>query len=642
MDQKEIIEKLQAKNKNLRLPSGMDFNIQNKVLTIGMKEKGLTANMQTDDSAFEGWAICLKAWLPEYISKVKIEGERPSVKEKSKEERHYNRFLYRLSKFIEIYRSWACTTDDLEQEIKKIFNEKTDLYINVPRQDASTGATHCEAQLERAFRKKNERSYCALNHQLPVRIFSNKETKEANAITPGGFIDIWGIKDDCLKIFELKLPVNKEIGIISELMFYVNVMIDVINGKIKIPFSSEDKSYRSFGQLFKFQKNKKCKKIEGVFLADNFHTMIEKKKEEVLQIINDGEFVSETSQLSLFFSFDKPNVNDYCPTYLEIDESKKNMTYKECQKSRQLKLLKSANGIFEEAQGCGIFDNNMYPYVLQEKDCQKNLYKDIRGCVLKYFDDNNIVWWHANKKNMPTGHLLSSQIHCINHLFALRTDDIAVKAIIEKATGLQIERVLPSPIDKDGGYITFEFVCKNKTLLGEKHETRGANCTSVDAFVLVETEKEKKVLIPIEWKYTESYEKKDKNKANLAIVEERYTALAKNDNSNLGDWPDKYNWDPLYEFARQTLLMEQIKAKPETSGIDKVYDYIHIIVRPDENKEIIDDIKQFKDLVKVEGKKRIIEVDPKDFLAPISSIKDKKGKKMYADLLNYLETRYWK
>lgn len=630
MDQKEIIEKLQAKNKNLRLPSGMDFNIQNKVLTIGMKEKGLTANMQTDDSAFEGWAICLKAWLPELIDQVNIEGKTPP----NISDKHYQRFLYRLDKFIKIY-TWA-STKSYEIELDEFRRKNVNVVINVPKSKASESATHCEAQLERAFCKKNENNYNFIDHQLPVRLF-NDEIKEDKSITPKSYLDIWSIKDNLLRIFELKLPTNAEIGIISELMFYVNVMTDVIKGDVKIPFSSE---YRSFNHLFKFQRNNKCKKIEGVLLADNLHSGIKNKLNEVLQIINEGNF-----SFNIKYLYEKPKLID---TTIINDDSKENndmkkeITYKSLQKKKQLELLHH-NDFFENAIGCGIQWNKdkkvweQYPHILRHQDSLKNLYAPIRQKVLAYFDEYNIAWWRADEdRYFPTGNLLSSQIHCLNHLFALRTDNIAVKAIIEKATGLQIERVLPSPLDKDGGYITFEFVCKNKTLLGEKHETRGKNCTSVDAFVLVETEKEKKVLIPIEWKYTESYEKKDKNKANLAIVEERYTALAKNDNSNLGDWPDKFNWDPLYEFARQTLLMEQIKAKPETSGIDKVYDYIHIIVRPDENKEIIDDIKQFKDLVKVEGKKRIIEIDPQELLSPL------KGNDDYKELLNYLETRYWK
>ena len=516
------------------------------------------------------------------------------------------------------------------------------IVINVPKSEASESAFHCEAQLERAFCQENKFNYETIDHQLPVRLF-NGEIQEANAITPKGYLDIWSIKEDLLRIFELKLPTNTEIGIISELMFYVNVMTDVINGEIKIPFSSEDKSYRSFERLFNFQKNKEGKKIEGVFLADNFHPMIEEKKEEIKRILDDGYLGNGISELKVNFSFEKPKVNDYCPAYLEINEPKKNMSFKECQKSRQLKLLKKEVKLFEDAKGCGEFDHNMYPYVLQEKDRKKNLFKGIRDNVLTYFENNIIAWWHSKKgQNLPTGHLLSSQIHCLNHLFAFREDPVAVKTIIQNLidlkikTGLKIKEVLPSPLDTDGGYITFEFVCKNKTLLGEKHETRGANCTSVDAFVLAETENEKKILIPIEWKYTESYEKNDKNKADLSIVEERYTPLAKKENSNLGDWPDKFNWDPLYEFARQTLLMEQIKAKPEISGIDNVYDYIHIIVRPNENKEIINDIQRFKDFVKDEGRKKIIEVDPEELLNPLRS-NDK-----YKDLFNYLETRYWK
>ena len=638
MNKEQIEKMLQEKSKNLRLPSRMGFFIEDKVLTITMEKEGLIANMQTDASAFEGWAICLKAWLPEYISAVKIGGDVlsfPKGEKKTIEERHYNRFLYRLGKFKDIY-SWASTTDNFEKEIDETF--KTDLlYINVPRQDASKGATHCEAQLERAFREKNESSYCALDHQLPVRIFSSKETKEADAITPGGFIDIWGIKDDCLKIFELKLPVNKEIGIISELMFYVNVMTDIFQHEITIPRESK---YRSFNKLKEFYEKNWCKSIEGVFLADYFHPMIENKKEEVLQIINDGEFVRKTSQVRVFFSFDKPNVNDYCPTYLEIDKPKKNMTYKECQKRRQLKLLKNADGIFENAKGCGKFDNNMYPYVLQEQDSQKNLFKGIRGSVEKYFDDNAIAWWNTKKgQNMPTGHLLSSQIHCLNHLFALRKGDNVdetkqiIKTIIEKATKLKIKEVLQCPLDSDGGYITFEFVYKNRTLLHEKHETRGANCTSIDALVFVKTEKNENVLIPIEWKYTESYDKK--KKADEGVVNERYKDLASRPYSNLNGWKDEYYYDPLYEFARQTLLMEQIiHANPFGLFPVKADDYKHIIVRPNDNKEICTDIQNFKKDLK--NKDKVIEIAPQDLLSPL------KGNDDYKELMEYLETRYWK
>ena len=45
-------------------------------------------------------------------------------------------------------------------------------------------------------------------------------------------------------------------------------------------------------------------------------------------------------------------------------------------------------------------------------------------------------------------------------------------------------------------------------MLGERAEKRGAMCTSIDAVVYAETEEHSRILIPIEWKYVETYEHK--------------------------------------------------------------------------------------------------------------------------------------
>lgn len=630
MDRIEILKELQKENSNLQLPAEMDFNIdEDKVLTIGMKKKGLTGTMQDDSAAFEGWAICLKAWLPESIDKVVVNGDFPD----DKNNQHYKRFLYRLKKFTETY-SWAETTQEYKAEIEEVFPKgNSNMYINVPRKEASEEATHCEAQLERAYVFKNKSSYRAMNHQLPTRIFNNIDIKEKNAVTPGGFIDIWGItNDDILRIFELKLPTNTKIGIISELMFYVNVMTDVIRHEINIPLKG--KSFRSFDEIYKlYVKKGACKQIEGVFLADNFHPMIQEKQEDVLQIINNRKFADN---VSVSFSFDKPNVEAlYLPKNSNTKASKEKKTYKEQQKDRQLRLLNQSNWIFEGARGCGFFKNNMYPYVLLPKDSDKNLFAGIRGedeCT-KYFENKHISWW-GERRSKPTGHLLSSQIHCLNHLFSLRKDDAAVKAIIENATGLKIKEVYPSPLDTDDGFISFEFVCKNKTLLGEKHETRGANCTSIDALIYVQTKDGRKVLIPIEWKYTESYEKK--KRADDKTVKERYLSLV-DEKSNLKKWLEDFYYDPLYEFARQTLLVEQIIAqKPtcETTTIE-ADDYAHLIVRPNENEDIRGDIQRFKNERCLKNLNKVIEIDPQELLSPLE------GNTNYKELLDYLQTRYW-
>jgi len=47
-------------------------------------------------------------------------------------------------------------------------------------------------------------------------------------------------------------------------------------------------------------------------------------------------------------------------------------------------------------------------------DGNYNLYEPIREGAIQYFKDNNIGWWGGSK---PSGHILSSQIACVNHHF---------------------------------------------------------------------------------------------------------------------------------------------------------------------------------------------------------------------------------
>ena len=51
------------------------------------------------------------------------------------------------------------------------------------------------------------------------------------------------------------------------------------------------------------------------------------------------------------------------------------------------------------------------------KDPKKKLWNGIREGVIDYFENNHIVWWPG--QSSPAGHMLSSQIACLNHLFFL-------------------------------------------------------------------------------------------------------------------------------------------------------------------------------------------------------------------------------
>lgn len=277
----------------------------------------------------------------------------------------------------------------------------------------------------------------------------------------------------------------------------------------------------------------------------------------------------------------------------------------------------------------GSFKGKERDFVLKDENSHHNLFSGIVDGVdnvLEYFNDR-IAWWGENEENKkPTGHLVSSQIHCLNHLFSLRKDALAVKLIIEKATGLNVSCVLPSPLDNDG-YITFEFVYKNIGLLDENFETRGAKCTSVDALVYVELVSGKKILIPIEWKYTETYNGKETREESFG----RYTKRHKD--SNCQKWTSLYRADPYYELMRQTLLVEQI-IRHKDCGIE-ADDFFHIMVIPNEHSELRTAIEgNYIPTLKDTSKFAII--DPEDLLSPL------KGNDDYKELIDYLQTRYWK
>ena len=326
-------------------------------------------------------------------------------------------------------------------------------------------------------------------------------------------------------------------------------------------------------------------------------------------------------------------------------ESSMNTAFSEQERKHHLALLadpQKHEELFENAEGGGCWWNrdeqkwDHYPHILKHENSVCNLYGPIRRRALDYFERHDIAWWRVDTdRYFPTGHLVSSQIHCLNHLFAFRDDPIAIKIILQKATNLPIDKILQSPIDK-GGYIAFEFVYQNKSLLKdnsgkyhEKYETRGANCTSIDALVYVQLVNGNKILIPIEWKYTETYNGKEACDKSW----QRYPDLIRLENSNLKDVYDLYKADPYYELMRQTLLMEQI-IQHKDCGIE-ADDYFHIMVIPNEHTElksaiVHNYIPTLKDITKF----RII--DPQELLSPIPADGD------YKDLISYLQTRYWK
>ena len=263
------------------LPSGYDYSISRKTLTLKLTKTGICKNMQEDPSAFESWAFVLKHYCARFVDAVVIDWEDPS-----NVDQHFNRFVYRLTRFVQSY-DWVITK-------KPIPRMPSLLYCSAPNSDAAPKEKHNkgdEGWIECDFVERNKKKYDTIDHQLPVGLFDGV-VKDTTHFTPGKLsqIDIWAIDGNTFMIFELKKPGNNKLGIISELMFYTNVVNDLLSHNILISEEKAkkavNKSYRSFDKFYEtYTGARKINQIKSVFLADELHSLI---NDDVLKLINDS------------------------------------------------------------------------------------------------------------------------------------------------------------------------------------------------------------------------------------------------------------------------------------------------------------------------------------------------------------------
>lgn len=347
-------------------------------------------------------------------------------------------------------------------------------------------------------------------------------------------------------------------------------------------------------------------------------------------------------------------------------------TFREKRKQHDLKLIE-AGKLFNS-------DKGKKPYLIRDKNnlngiwrpkadllmsTKNNLFPQIADEVILYFALNQISFHHLEGDAdfgfcVPSGHTLSSQIACLNHLYPLRYDKEAVLAIA-KQINLEIVDVLLIDSDKFlPGYISFEVVSDSDHLnetKGNQKLTRGTMCTSVDAMIYGKLKNDKIIIIPVEWKYTENYhedgkldkdystenrgkEKEGKGKERLR----RYSDLISS-SKQLSTKEDNYKssvyfFEPFYQLMRQTLWAEQMIASKATETI-KAENYVHAHIVPNDNKELLQYqypaskkgmLETWESCLTDRNKYRLIE--PHNLLANIDKTK-------YQSLIDYLTTRYW-
>lgn len=325
----------------------------------------------------------------------------------------------------------------------------------------------------------------------------------------------------------------------------------------------------------------------------------------------------------------------------------RNKSYYKIQKE---KCIKFRDKLIEDP-GQGLFFKIPRNFVLLQPEL--NIMESVRYEAEKYFTDNKIPFWNTGETrprgiNKPSGHMLSSQVACINHLLFFRQKEEIATAIL-KSVDANVKAALRLENDKtDTGFVSLEVIGK-ENYLKEKSHTRGAHSTSVDAVMLADMQDGSRKLFFIEWKYVEEYRGKQSK-----FVEEggerrkaTYLPLLQNENCpiKIAELNDRFIegifYEPFYQLLRQTLLAHEM-TKAKNFGAT---DYIHLHLIPSANKELklvnpSRGILQgatlqetWTNLLKSPNKYRAI--DPKDFLEPASHF-------AYATTaIKYLEQRYW-
>jgi hypothetical protein len=242
------------------------------------------------------------------------------------------------------------------------------------------------------------------------------------------------------------------------------------------------------------------------------------------------------------------------------------MTFRERERQR---LVALRDRLFKDP-GSGTFFGRPREFVLDDPGL--NLWEGIRQDALAYFADNRISWW--SQGDSPTDHLLSSQIACVNHLYLLRQRSELATAVLQS-----IDPEITEAVEVDTGYVEFEFI-GDKPYLNERGFTRGAHCTSVDAFMIGRTAASARRAFLIEWKYTESYRGEDLYKAERGRV---YDHLISSEESPFANQdPRVYYYEPFYQLMRQTLL----GCKLVENDDHHCASYRHVHVIPDGNAEL--------------------------------------------------------
>ena len=220
---------------------------------------------------------------------------------------------------------------------------------------------------------------------------------------------------------------------------------------------------------------------------------------------------------------------------------------------------------------------------------EENLYPSLRGKdgALRFFRERGIKWHRTGRSgdtrgmNGPTRNMASSQIACVNFLLPLCAVPGALAAAI-RAIDDDVLDVVPIYDEGRESLVEIEWIGLERPLEEEAARTRGANVTSVDAFMVTTTNTGLRAYL-MEWKYVEEYRSgDDKGQGKPGETRRRrYTPLYYADHSSFsGNVPmEELLYEPFYQIMRLRLLADRMIERRELG----VSDARVVVVVPEEN-----------------------------------------------------------
>ena len=219
----------------------------------------------------------------------------------------------------------------------------------------------------------------------------------------------------------------------------------------------------------------------------------------------------------------------------------------------------------------------------------ENLYPSLRGesGARRFFKERGIKWHRTARSgdapgvDGPTRNMASSQVACVNFLLPLAEIPGALAAVIG-AIDDDVKSIIDIAHEGRTSPVEFEWIGLGNSLEGGT--TRGANSTSVDAFVIAETGAGRRAYL-MEWKYVEEYGiDADKGAGPEGETRRnRYSDLYSATSSAFsGEVPmGELLYEPFYQLMRLRLLADRMVANRELDVTDAKV----VVVVPEGNSE---------------------------------------------------------